>query len=115
MVTIMSVLLALQIDLIYKLYIGAVFSLFGMLLCMAWMGILSSYGNLNASKLKIISAMEKHLPASLFDAEWAVLSSQLNKKRYVSFTNSERRVPKILLVVYGVILLGIVLYRFFVY
>ncbi len=115
LVTIVSTLLALQLNAAYKLYIGGAFSLFGMVLCMAWMGILVSYGNLNASKLKIISAMEKQLPASLFDAEWAALSDRLNKKRYVSFTSGERRVPKIFFAVYALALLCIVLYGVFVH
>lgn len=62
--------------------------------------IISAYGDLNSSKMKIISHIEKQLPASLYDAEWAALSDKLNKRKYVSFTNSEKRVPHLFIIVY---------------
>lgn len=54
----------------------------------------------SALQMKIISYIEKQLPASLYDAEWAALSDKLNKRKYVSFTNSEKRVPVLFVVVY---------------
>lgn len=72
----------------------------------SWSRTLTGYGNLNSSKMKIISTIEKQLPLSLFDAEWAALSDKLNKKKYVSFTESERIVPRLFAVVYIVILIA---------
>lgn len=57
------------------------------------------YGNLNSSKMKIISNIEKQLPLSLFDTEWAALSDELNRKKYVSFTESEQMIPRLFCVV----------------
>ena len=36
----------------------------------------------------------------LYDAEWQALSDKLNKKKYVSFTNSEKRIPYLFIAVY---------------
>ena len=63
--------------------------------------LLASYGDLNSSKMKIISYIERQLPASLYDAEWAALSDKLNKRKYVSFTNSEKKVPLLFIIVYA--------------
>ena len=94
---------------------GELFTVVGMVLSISWMQILISYGRLNSSKIKIICIIEKHLPASLYDAEWAALDNKLNKKKYISFTDSEKRVPTIFLVIYAVIflvLLTILIYNF---
>lgn len=53
--------------------------------------------------MKIISSIEKYLPASLYDAEWAALSDKLNKKQYVSFTDNEKQIPRIFIIIYGAI------------
>jgi hypothetical protein len=91
---------ALDIIPIYKFFTGLLLSLVGIILSVSWIKLLTSYGDLNSSKMKIISYIEKQLPASLYDAEWAALSDKLNKRKYVSFTNSEKRVPKLYIVVY---------------
>lgn len=72
----------------------------GVILSVSWTKLLSSYGNLNGSKMKIISYIEKQLPVSLYDAEWEALSDRLNKKKYVSFTDSEKRIPILFIAVY---------------
>lgn len=91
---------ALDILPLYKFFIGILLSAIGVILSVSWMKLLASYGDLNSSKMKIISYIEKQLPASLYDAEWAALSDKLNQRKYVSFTNSERRVPALFIVVY---------------
>ena len=57
--------------------------------------------------MKIISSIEKQLPLSLFDAEWAALSDKLNKKKYVSFTESEQVVPRLFGMVYFLVMIFI--------
>ena len=84
---------ALDMLLLYKIFVTFLLSLVGAILSVSWIKLLASYGDLNSSKMKIISYMEKQLPASLYDAEWAALSDKLNKRKYVSFTDSEKRVP----------------------
>lgn len=84
----------------YKFFIGLLLSMVGVILSVSWTKLLSSYGNLNGSKMKIISYIEKQLPVSLYDAEWEALSDRLNKKKYVSFTDSEKRIPILFIAVY---------------
>ncbi|MBQ9803039.1 MAG: TIR domain-containing protein [Clostridia bacterium] len=95
-----GVVWALEITAVYKFFIGALLSVVGIILSVSWIKLLASYGDLNSSKMKIISYIERQLPASLYDAEWAALSDQLNKRKYVSFTNSEKRVPLLFIAVY---------------
>lgn len=95
-----GIIWALEILPIYKFFTGILLSAVGIILSISWIKLLASYGDLNSSKMKIISYIEKQLPASLFDAEWAALSDKLNKRKYVSFTNSEKRVPILFVIVY---------------
>ena len=96
--------LAFDIEFEYKMIIILVFSLIGIIISVSWINILISYGNLNSSKMKIISILEKNMPASLFDAEWEVLTDKLNNKKYVSFTESEKRIPRIFIAIYSLIM-----------
>ena len=95
-----GIIWALDILSIYKFFTGILLSVVGVILSVSWIKLLASYGDLNSSKMKIISYIEKQLPASLYDAEWAALSDKLNKRKYVSFTNSEKSVPILFIVVY---------------
>ena len=95
-----GIIWALNILPIYKFFTGILLSIVGIILSISWIKLLASYGDLNSSKMKIISYIEKQLPASLYDAEWAALSDKLNKRKYVSFTNSEKRVPLLFIIVY---------------
>ena len=95
-----GIIWALEILPIYKFFTGVLLSAVGIILSLSWIKLLASYGDLNSSKMKIISYIERQLPASLYDAEWAALSDKLNKRKYVSFTNCEKRVPILFIVVY---------------
>lgn len=107
LVAIMGVLFAMEFGQKAKLIIGFVFCVVGIILSISWSKILACYGNLNSSKMKIISNIEKQLPLSLFDAEWAALSDKLNKKKYISFTESERVIPRMFGVVYFLVMIFI--------
>ena len=108
--TLTTAILALTDNLLWKMFCTLVFSVVGIIMCVSWIRLLRSYGNLNASKLRIISIIEKKLPASLFDAEWRALSDKLNSRPYVSFTESEVKIPELFLGVYSFILLGFTVY-----
>ena len=103
LVTIFGSVLAINPNKEMSLFIGFCFAILGIVLCLSWARILKAYGNLNASKMKVISILEKQLPASLYDAEWSVMSDRLNKQKYISFTDSEKRVPRIFIVIYIII------------
>lgn len=80
LVTLFSVLFTLNMEEKYRLLAALLFVVVGIVLSVSWIKTLVAYGNLNSSKMKIISSMEKNLPVSLYDAEWAALSDRLNKK-----------------------------------
>ena len=97
-----------------KIIVILIFLAMGLILCVSWRQLLDSYGNLNSSKMKILSILEKELPASLYDAEWEAMSDQLNNRRYVSFTASEKRIPMIFIVLYLIISAVLIIYFVFV-
>lgn len=72
----------------------------GVLLCFNWRRLVYSYGQLNAAKMKVISALEKKLPFNIYDVEWKVQTDKLGKRKYVSFTNIEKLIPLIFIIIY---------------
>jgi hypothetical protein len=96
-----------------KLIVVAFMCVAGMILDISWINILGAYGTLNAAKLKVIRILEEQLPVTLYDAEWMIMSDKLNNKKYVSFTDSEKRIPKLFMALYALILAGISI--FFIY
>ncbi len=85
----------------------------GIILDSSWIKILDAYGTLNSAKMKVIRLMEKHLPISLYDSEWMIMSDKLNNKKYVSFTDSEKRIPKIFVCLYTVVILFLIVYSIY--
>lgn len=76
----------------------------GIILCFNWRRLVYSYGQLNAAKMKVISAMEKSLPYNIYDVEWKVQTDKLGKKKYISFTNIEKLIPILFIITYCLIL-----------
>ncbi len=111
-ISLAGTIIALDIELKYKMIIGIIIGFIGFILSISWMNILVSYGNLNSSKMKIISLIEKYLPASLYDTEWEALSDTLNNKKYISFTDNEKFIPKIFVQVYIAIFISFLIYSF---
>ena len=93
-----------------KVYVMAFMCITGIILDISWIGILDAYGTLNAAKMKVIHLIEEQLPVALYDVEWRVMSDKLNNKKYVSFTNREKRIPRIFACVYVCIILIIGIY-----
>lgn len=105
MIGAITAILVLKIGLFAKLLIGLTFAVIGIVLSVSWIELLESYGRLNASKIKVLSAIEKKLPVSFFDAEWAILSNRTQKQQYKSFTNFEKTIPKVFIGTYIAVLL----------
>lgn len=99
-ITIAATAFSTDVDFLSKLIITIALTIPGILLNHSWRQILRSYGITNSSKMKVLSVLEKHLSASLYDAEWEVMSNKYNKEPYVSFTDSEKALPLIFIVVY---------------
>lgn len=93
-----------------KTYVLFFMCITGVILDISWIRLLDAYGTLNASKMKVIKLIEEQLPVALYDVEWRVMSDKLNNKKYVSFTNSEKRVPFIFVAVYIITFLIAALY-----
>ena len=64
-----------------------ILGLIGAGLSFNWRKTLISYGTLSRAKSKVVSALEKHLPAQLFDAEWKILEA----KKYRSTTDTDKQ------------------------
>lgn len=113
--TIISVLVGTDILSNKFLSIGIIIfvsSLLGIILNSNWYLQLESYGKLNSAKMKVISALEKQMPANIFDTEWRVMSSKIGGKKYRSFTNIEKTVPMAFLIIFIVttcIALGLII------
>ena len=95
LITIAATAFSLNNNLFSQLIITIALSIPGILLNRSWLKILESYGLINSSKMKILGMLEKKLSASLFDAEWRVMSNQYNKQQYTSFADGEKHIPKI--------------------
>lgn len=77
-----------------------VLSVVGILFCVAWGRLVSSFAQLNAGKFKVIHEIEKMLPIALFTAEWYVLGEGKDTKRYKSSTDTEKVVPTVFMGLY---------------
>ena len=82
----------------------------GITLDVSWISLLDSYGTLNSAKMKVINLLEEQLPVALYDAEWRVMSDKLNSKKYVSFTDSEKRTPIIFTCIYAICIIITLIY-----
>lgn len=87
-------------DLIWKLIVVLALTIPGVLLNISWKNILQAYYINNQAKMRILSLIEKKLSVSLYDAEWKVMKSKFSKNKYISFTDSEKALPKIFIVFY---------------
>ena len=78
-----------------------VLALAGAILCMAWRSLITSFGQLNRGKFKVIDGIERHLKAAIYGAEWEALGRGEDSRIYRSFTSREIWVPNALLVLHG--------------
>lgn len=67
--------------------VATLLALLGLALSFNWRRTINSYGTLSRAKSKVVAALEKHLPAQLFDAEWKILEA----KKYKSTTDTDKQ------------------------
>lgn len=72
----------------------------GAILCGAWRSLITSFGQLNRGKFKVINTIEQHLKAAIYAAEWEALGRGEDPKIYRSFTSREIWVPNALFILY---------------
>ncbi|MDO4413601.1 MAG: hypothetical protein Q4C20_00845 [Erysipelotrichaceae bacterium] len=114
MVTLVGVVMGL-VEMPAKIYVLVFMCIVGIILDMSWISILESYGMLNSAKMKVIRLLEEQLPVLLYDSEWKVMSDKLNNRKYVSFTDSEKRIPKIFAFIYSTVLIISLIYGLICY
>lgn len=102
LISVSAVLIALFNDINEKATIILILSIMGIVLDISWHKILEAYGVLNSSKMKVISIIEKKLPVNLYDSEWEIMCDKLSNRKYVSFTDSEKRIPIIFASFYSI-------------
>ena len=90
-------------ELLSKLIVIFALSIPGILLNISWHRMLQSYYINNQGKIKILSMIEKQLAVSLYDAEWRAMKNKFSKKKYISFTDNEKRLPVVFSGFFGVI------------
>jgi len=87
----------------------AVLAVAGAVLCGAWRSLITSFGQLNRGKFKVINTIEKHLKAAIYAAEWEALDRGENPKTYRPFTSREIWVPSALLILHIVTVIAALL------
>ena len=113
--TVAVTVFSLNANLISQIIITMVLSIPGILLNGSWLKVMESYSLINSSKMKILGMIEKRLSASLFDAEWEIMSNKYNKQRYISFSDREKTLPKIFNALYitiDVVCVAFIVFKF---
>lgn len=80
-------------DFLSKLAVIFALTIPGILLNVSWYRMLQSYYINNQGKMKILSMIEQKLAVSLYDAEWKAMKNKYSKKKYISFTDNEKKLP----------------------
>ena len=83
----------------------AMTTLGGILFAYTWIRIVSSYSQLSRGKWTIIQEIERKLPLRIYEVEWEVLGKGKKKALYKPLTDVEKQVPKIFIVIYGILIL----------
>jgi hypothetical protein len=74
----------------------------GILVCLAWAALLSSYSKLNEAKFAVLQEIEASLPLALFTREQAVYEAMGRRP----FSGIEKKIPFALVVLYGMLLVA---------
>ncbi|WP_445513770.1 RipA family octameric membrane protein [Stenotrophomonas sp. 3(2025)] len=90
----------------------AVLAVAGLILCGAWRSLITSFGQLNKGKFKVINTMERHLKSAIYAAEWEALGRGEDPNVYRSFTSREIWVPTALLALHAITFLTCLLVAF---
>lgn len=78
----------------------------GMVLCYVWYRQICSYRDLNKAKFDVIHVMEEHMSFKMFEAEWELLGRGSDKKKYRSFSDTEKLVPWVFFGIHVVLILA---------
>jgi hypothetical protein len=77
-----------------------VLAIAGALLCGAWRSLITSFGQLNRGKFRVINTIERYFTTAIYAAEWEALGRGEDPTIYRSFTSREIWVPDALLILH---------------
>ncbi|MDX3078580.1 hypothetical protein [Streptomyces sp. MI02-7b] len=80
----------------------AVLALVASAQCGAWLLLIASYRKLNRAKYKVITALERRLPARVYETEWLELGNGKAAKLHLSLTQIEVWIPVTFMALYAV-------------
>jgi hypothetical protein len=80
-------------------------SICGISLCLLWLRNIASYKDLNAGKFVVIHSLEERLGCAPYKAEWEYLQRGTTKSKHRPFTETERLVPLVFILIFAVIFL----------
>jgi len=80
----------------------SILTITGIILSMAWLSLIRSFGQLNTGKFAVINRIESIFPVKIFDAEWKALGEGKDPRLYRPFTKREVWPPKVFLAVYSI-------------
>ncbi len=86
-------------------------SILGGLLQLGWLGVISSYRQLNAKKFAVLLRLERALPFDFYQQEWQEMGEGKDKSKYQEITLAERHLPKLFLAGFAVTSIGMVITR----
>ena len=87
-----------------------VISIFGVIVSTSWIGALNSYNRINSSKYDVLEAMERHLPASMFHAEYKDSKNYMRSRTYPSYSQRELVIPQSFRVLYAVMFVASIVF-----
>lgn len=80
------------------------------LICWSWLVAIDSYKKLNSAKFEVILELEKELKHKCLACEWDILK---NDKQYKTLSESEKRIPKIFMILSTLVIIGYSLFTLF--
>lgn len=111
LVTMLGLITGVKIESNYSYIYPCALAFVGILLCLSWRNLVVSYGQLNTGKFAVLNRLEKCLPVSISAAEWIALGEGKDKKKYKSFTQSEKKIPILFLVIYIIFFVTVVVFK----
>ncbi|MHA1279836.1 MAG: RipA family octameric membrane protein [Candidatus Helarchaeota archaeon] len=79
-------------------------TLFGGVLNIIWIAMLTSYSNLNEARFHIIHLIEEKLPLLIFKKEWDYVNTE-QKQKYSLLSKEEKNVPLLFIGLYGLLII----------
>jgi hypothetical protein len=110
LLTAIGLIVGSQVNDLFRALGISVLAATGVILSLAWISRIKSFGQLNTGKFAVISRLELLFPVAIYDAEWVALGSGKDPKKYRTFTSREIGPPWTFFGVYVLALVAMLLY-----